>query len=287
MSDRQGEHPGRVVEVMKIVNLIENTKGAEGCVYEHGLSFYIETENHKILLDTGASGDFVDNAEKLGIDLTGIDILVLSHGHYDHSGGIMRFAGINSKAKIYMQKNALDPYYHVNSQMEKYIGVDTAIGDLPQVILLDGDYKIDDELEIFSGVLGRRAWPKGNLELMRRNDTEYIQDDFLHEQYLVISSGNEKVLLSGCAHNGILNILDKYKEKYKDEPDKVISGFHMMKKSGYTEEDVSIIREVAQNLKATKSKYYTCHCTGEEPYLIMKEIMGNQVSWVHSGERIE
>ena len=72
---------------MRIVNLIENTKGAEGCLYEHGLSFYIETEKHKLLADTGASDAFLANAGRLGIDLRQVEHVVISHGHYDHAGG--------------------------------------------------------------------------------------------------------------------------------------------------------------------------------------------------------
>ena len=70
---------------MKLITLVENTKGASGCACEHGLSIYIETNKHKILMDTGASGTFIENAQLLGVDLSQVDMLVLSHGHYDHA----------------------------------------------------------------------------------------------------------------------------------------------------------------------------------------------------------
>ena len=89
---------------MKIINLMEDTKGIEGCKFEHGLSFYIETKQHKLLLDTGATDAFLENAKYMGIDLTQVDTVILSHGHYDHSGGILPFSQINAKADIYMQK---------------------------------------------------------------------------------------------------------------------------------------------------------------------------------------
>ena len=91
---------------MRIINLMEDTPGVTGLYYEHGLSFYIETEKHKILLDTGASSAFIENARHLGIDLKKVDVVVLSHGHYDHAGGILAFAKLNSTAKIYMQRTA-------------------------------------------------------------------------------------------------------------------------------------------------------------------------------------
>ena len=75
---------------MRIVNLIENTAGAPDCVYEHGLSFYIETKKHKILFDFGPGDGIVRNADILNIDLKSVDIAFLSHGHYDHSGGLLK-----------------------------------------------------------------------------------------------------------------------------------------------------------------------------------------------------
>lgn len=96
---------------MRIINLIENTEGRSECVNEHGLSFYIETEKHKALLDLGQTDSSIHNAGILGVDLKAVDTVILSHGHYDHSGGILPFAEINNKAAIYMQKSAGGEYY--------------------------------------------------------------------------------------------------------------------------------------------------------------------------------
>lgn len=272
--------------MMRIVNLIENTPGAEGCLYEHGLSFYIETKNHKLLVDTGASDAFIHNAKVLGIDLAKVDTVILSHGHYDHSGGILPFVALNPNAKIYMQMNAAGAYYHKDETVEKYIGIDQEIKHLPQVVWVDGDLKIDDELELFSHVTGRKLWPQGNLELKELVNGEFLQDEFSHEQYLVISDGDKKFLVSGCAHNGVLNILERYKELYEDNPYAMLSGFHMRKKTDYTDEDIAVMEETAKELCSTNTIFYTGHCTGEFPFEVMKEILGEQLIYVHSGEEI-
>ena len=81
---------------MKIVTLLENTAGDAGLCAAHGLSLYIETPKHKILFDMGPDARFLDNAKKLGVDLSAVDIAVLSHGHYDHGGGLRAFCEINS-----------------------------------------------------------------------------------------------------------------------------------------------------------------------------------------------
>ncbi len=271
---------------MKIVNLIENIDAENGCSFEHGLSFYVETPKHKLLVDTGATGAFADNARCLGVDLTQVDTLILSHGHYDHGGGILAFAALNSHAKIYIRESALNDYYSIKEDGPKYIGLDSQIASLSQVVFVKEDMVIDEELSLFTNVTGRKLWPSGNKVLKCKKDGELVQDDFDHEQYLIIQCEGQEILISGCAHNGIINILDRYEEIRHRQPDMVISGFHMMKKSGYEPSDVELIRGIAETLTCYKTKFYTGHCTGVEAYDILKEIMGNQMQYVKSGEEI-
>ena len=96
---------------IKIITLIENTQGHPECRAEHGLSFYIEMGERRILMDTGASDAFLTNAGKLGVDLGTVDTVVLSHGHYDHTGGAEAFLERNGKAPIYLHRNALAESY--------------------------------------------------------------------------------------------------------------------------------------------------------------------------------
>ncbi len=276
---------------MRIVNLVENTEGVAGCAYAHGLCFYVETEKHKLLSDLGPDAVSLENAEKLGIDLTKVDTVILSHGHYDHSGGIMPFVGINPKAVIYMQDNAGEDYYaddgeEAGDKRFRYIGIDKRIMELPQVKTISGDYRIDDELELFT--IGERthALPSTNKRLLKKEGGKLVPDGFKHEHFLVIGEGKRKVLISGCAHNGIISIMDAYIAKYKKAPDKVISGFHLMKKTEYTEAEIDEIRAIAKELKKYPTEFVTCHCTGVPAYEIMKAVMGEQLCYVHSGEEL-
>lgn len=295
---------------MRIINLAENTEGAAGCGFEHGLCFYIETEHHKLLMDTGQSDLFIKNAEKLGVDLTKVDTVVLSHGHYDHGGGILPFAGINPDAKIYVQASAFGEYYSIDSKGQPhYIGLAEGIRELPQVVVVgskpdsaekedaqseadtegsfeDGIYRIDDELSLFTGIGNEHPIPSANQRLMKKTEEDMVQDDFVHEQCLVINEGTKSVLLSGCAHHGILNILDRYRELYGGDPDVVISGFHMMKRHGYSDEDITMIIDTALELRKLRTVFYTGHCTGVEPYNAMKKLMGDKLHYVHSGDEI-
>lgn len=268
---------------MKIVTLIENTCGQHECISEHGLSLYIETKKHKILLDTGASSNFIYNAIKLGIDLKEIDIAVISHGHYDHTGGLLEFAQINSHAHIYVRENINGDFYHG----DKYIGIDQRIMDLPQLYLVKGDLYIDEELSLFTNVVARKFYPQSNYALSQVIDGVKQQDAFLHEQYLVIMLEEKSILLSGCAHNGILNILDKYQSIYHKMPDVVISGFHMKKKTAYNEDEIKVIQETANQLSQLDTIFYTGHCTGETAFEIMHKIMGEKLRYIHSGDEVK
>lgn len=271
---------------MRIQNLIEDTSADNGCLYEHGLSYYVETPNHRLLVDAGASDKFITNAAKLNIDLTKVDSLILSHGHYDHSGGIMPFAKLNPKASIYIHEKASGDYYSEKPDRTYYAGIDKRIAILPQTITVKEDTRIDDELFLFTNVTGRRHWPQGNKKLKKLVDGNLLQDEFDHEQYLVIKAEGKEILMSGCAHNGILNILDRYIELEGHEPDAVISGFHMMKATGYSEQEIETIRQTACELRKYSTKFYTGHCTGELAFEIMKGILGEQIEYVRSGESI-
>ena len=271
---------------MKIINLIEDTQGTEGLHAEHGLSIYIETSRHKILVDTGASEKTWENAERLGVRPEEIDTVFLSHGHYDHSGGILSFSKINPNARICLHQSAGFAYYNLRDNREKYIGIDAEILQLPQCIFLQAGYRVDEEISVFGDVTGRRKWPGSNLTLKRKEGNRFVQDSFDHEQYIVVEEQGRKVLLSGCAHNGILNILDRYGELYGGRPDIVISGFHMMKKEPYDEKDIAVIRDIGEELSGMDTLFYTGHCTGMQAFHIMKESMGDQLQYMHAGDRI-
>lgn len=268
---------------MRIVTLVENTEGGSGCIAEHGLCIYIETQKHKLLMDSGQTDACVKNAQKLGIDLSAVDTLILSHGHYEHSGGILPFSKLNGKARIIMHAKAPEPHYN----MDKYIGIDKDILKLPDIEFIENDKTLDDELFLFTSVTGRRCFPKGNLRLKMIKDGEKVCDDFSHELFLVISQCGKKFLLSGCAHNGILNILDRYKEIFGSFPDHVISGFHMMKREGeHDEDEIAVIRQTAAELSRLDTVFYSGHCTGQPAFDIMKSIMGDKLRAIHSGDEI-
>ena len=270
---------------MKIITLVENTSGSRNCRTEHGLCLYIETGKHHLLMDTGASDLLLENAAACGVDLTKVDTVILSHGHYDHGGGIPAFAKLNPHAKIYMHEDAAGPYY--SSIGGRYLGLPEGAAELPQVVRVKGFLKIDEELSLFSDIPTAEPLPASNADLMRKEGDTLVPDDFRHEQCLVIRQGGQQILLSGCAHHGILNIMRHYRTLFGKDPDYVFSGFHLRRKDGhYSEEDIRTIVHTAAELKKCRTQFYTGHCTGEKPYEAMKGIMGDKLHYIHCGDTV-
>ncbi len=272
---------------MKIISLSENTTNQESLGTEHGLSLYIETEKNKILFDTGASGLFYENAQKLGVNLSDVEIAVISHGHYDHGGGIKTFLSVNSKAKIYINKRAFNKHYakRPNGELE-YIGLDQTIMPDERIILTDDYYKISEELELFSNVEGNDFVPSGNKSLLMQSEGTQVADSFSHEQNMIIHEKDKTLLLAGCAHRGIVNIINHMKIKLIKEADYVIGGFHLYNAANGKSEDKEVVKKIADYLMKTKSIYYTCHCTGVESYKLLKKYLGDKIRYLSAGSQI-
>lgn len=267
--------------------LSENTTSSEKLGSEHGLSLYIETGTHKILFDTGASGLFAENAEKMGVDLTRVDLAVISHGNYDHGGGLKTFLGINNRAKIYLHHKAFEPHYaNRPGGVKAYIGLDESLLPNERFVFCGDRFVIDHGLELFSGVESKRLVPSGNTDLFMKDGDAFVQDAFAHEQNLIISANGKTLLVAGCAHTGIVNIIDQFNAEKGGLPDYVIGGFHLYNHGTKQNEAPSIVDEIGNILLETQSQYYTCHCTGIESYNRLKTVMGENIDYISTGGQL-
>jgi 7,8-dihydropterin-6-yl-methyl-4-(beta-D-ribofuranosyl)aminobenzene 5'-phosphate synthase len=268
--------------------LVENNAVSDDFKTEHGLSLYIETKNHRLLFDTGASSLFTENAIKLNVNLGDVDTLVLSHGHYDHGGGIKAFLNLNDKADIYLRKGAMDKHYSEQTDGSfKRIGLDESLSDNKRFIYSDDRVQIDDELSLFSNVQGNLFLPSGNESLFALDQDMMIRDDFNHEQNLVIQEAGKRILIAGCAHRGIVNIMNHMRAIGLEEPDIVIGGFHLYARSTDRTEPIDFVEALGAELMKTKSVFYTCHCTGIKAYNELKSIMGDRIHYLATGQIVE
>ena len=253
---------------MKLVTLMENTTACANLRCEHGLSLYLETGDHKILFDAGQSSAFAENAEKLGVDLREVDFAVLSHGHYDHGGGLERFLEINKTAPVYISSHAFEPHYSANG----YIGLDLQLQGKEQLRSVAEETALAEGITLYQ----LEVVPADTAGLEMEEQGQRKPDDFRHEQYLLVEEGGKRILISGCSHKGILQIMEAFR------PDILVGGFHFMK---ITAEET--LRKAAEKLLEYDTVYYTGHCTGQTQYAYLKSVMGDQLHYIATGTTVQ
>lgn len=258
---------------MKITVLMENTALRDDLAAEHGLSLYIETAEKRILFDTGQTGAFADNAAKLGIDLSRVDFCILSHGHYDHGGGLARFLQINDHAPVYLSRHAFGEYFSSG----KFIGLNPELEGNPRLIPVADVLEIGEGITLCSCNDLVRPFSFGVFGQTLRQNGRHLEDAYLHEQYLILEEQNRKICFSGCSHKGVLNILHWLR------PDVFLGGFHFIKIDPEGRE----LQDALGHLKAFPTRYFTGHCTGQAQYDVLKQALGNRLDYLHTGTVIE
>lgn len=272
---------------MKIITLMEDTACAPGFACEHGLSFYIETDGRRLLFDMGQTDLFLKNAAACGVDLSKVDTAFVSHGHYDHGGGLAAFLAVNDRAPVYLHAQAFERHFSHKPDGIKDIGLDAALEANPRLRRVSGVTRIDEKLTLFSDITGADCVPTGNRTLYERENGQYVPDRFVHEQSLLVREDGKTVLFTGCAHRGVVNICARAKELLGRDPDVVVGGMHLFSPSSGKSEPDEKIRAVASRLAQTDSRYYTCHCTGQHAFDVLRGTLGERIAFCAAGSIIE
>ena len=253
---------------------------------EWGLSVYVEFEGKRYLLDTGASHLFAKNARVMGVDLSKVDVGILSHAHYDHANGLAKFFALNKTAPFYLRKGAAENCYHAHKLFGKltyheYIGIHKGwlkrFAD--RIRYVEGDMQIAPNVYLVphktAGLesIGERA------HLSVKENGTYRYDSFDHEQSLVFDTPRGLFVMNSCSHAGADNIVKEIEMTF---PDKriyaILGGFHLFR---YKDGEVRAFAERLRELDV--QRIYTGHCTGDRAYGILREILGDRVQQMHCG----
>lgn len=260
---------------MKITALVENTCYTD-LAATHGLCLYIEHNDRKILFDLGPDQTAFDNASALGIDLSEADTVIISHGHYDHGGGLGELLKLNGKARVFIQEKAFDNHFSQSDTGKRFIGIDKGLKDHPQISFVKGDFVIDESLSLITAK-ALKLYSSANDNLF--DDTG--RDSFEHEQSLVIN-GRKKVLIMGCGHCGVVNILEK-----AGKTDVCIGGFHLYSpRTGITVDKTVLLGTADELKKRPETVFYTCHCTGTEAFKFISQRTEN-LKYLSCGDSVE
>ena len=248
-------------------------------ISEHGFSILIEKDEKKILFDTGHTDVYLKNAQNLNLNLNEVDMIVLSHGHYDHAGGINYLLKEDSTFKVYLQEKAMQEKY----SKDVFKGIDFSnLSKYKNLIKIkEKKIQIMKDVYIFGPVEMKNAFEKPSKDFFVIEKNKKTRDFFEDEVNIVIDTDEGLILITGCAHRGIVNIaIDTIKE-FKKEIKLIIGGFHLKDANALK------INKVIEELNKLDIKtVIPCHCTGSRAFKLFEKNFNNEVKKCNIGEKI-
>lgn len=279
---------------MIITTLVDNTRldNRQDLAVERGLSLHIETESLNILFDMGRGNAFCKNAHLLGVDIGHVDIAVISHRHHDHCNGVLDFISNNAKAKVFLRDGEEKNYYFSAYGFKVDVGVNNGLLNKgnTRFVFIDQPTEIATNVFIITDISTKHEKPKGNRYLYSQSNNCFEHDSFDHELLLVIKENDGLVIFTGCAHSGVLNMIDTTVTYFPGERIKaVVGGFHLVglplfDTIGGTKQDIKDLGLAL--LQYPIDKLYTGHCTGRKAYSLLKEVLGERLETIPTGSCI-
>jgi len=272
---------------MRLTVVADNRTCRDDLTIQHGLCFWIEQKDHQVLFDTGSDASWLQNAERLGVDPLSADMLFISHGHWDHGGGLPALVERGWQGVLVAHPGAWQRKRAVKSgEAERNTGLTWSSTEIE---------KLGVQVEAVSepGPLFDGAWTTGPipgehptpaaLGLQAYIDGAWQPEDFLDEQTLVLETAKGLVVVTGCCHRGVLNTLDAVKASTgRHDIYALIGGLHQ--KDEPRENCLQLARELRN---AGIQKVWANHCTGLHPFAQMREILGDDLVWAEAGTIIQ
>ncbi len=262
---------------MKITTLIENEAGHnKELKNEFGLSLFIEDEDISLIFDTGKSGDFIFNAQKLQIPLNNIKHVVLSHSHFDHTGGIRKLVDtFNNKFTLHISKTFFEEKHRITGVIHEFLGnnfnekyiLDKGIN----INYIDTDeFKLSKNITLFTNFKSLNNFETPTRYYFRKIYDDYILDSMEDELVLGIDTSKGLLIVCGCSHIGIANIVENIKCRTQKKIYGIIGGLHLSKASDER------IKKVLKYFDECNIEFFgVSHCTGEKVTKILRESKKN------------
>ncbi len=263
--------------------LTDNTAREPLCG-EWGLSIFIEHNGHKILLDTGETDLFLQNARKLNVPIEDAEYGVLSHAHYDHSDGMPAFFEANQKAQFMLRAAAKQKCYDLRTDPPKYIGIRDGILETykDRITYLDTDVELYPGARVIGHHTAGLAQQGERASMFVPAGDGWQPDAFAHEQSLVLEVDGGIAVFSSCTHAGAEAVVREAMECFPGRAVRaLIGGLHLFIR---TEDEVRAL--AAQLRRLGVEKIITGHCTGDSALAVLKEELGDAVETLYCGKTI-
>ncbi|MFW6280587.1 MAG: MBL fold metallo-hydrolase [Halanaerobium sp.] len=264
---------------LKMTILVENTVYKQGLLAEHGLSIYLEFDGKKYLFDSGQGLSLKHNAQKLGIALNELDGLILSHGHYDHTGGVPYLLEIKSDLEIYAHPDfQIERYSMRGKRLAPVSYSGPAIKDFNEIRNLS---EIGKNMFLTGEIKNAKNYL--NKKYMRKNNSGYITDNFSDDLSLYFESKDGLIIILGCSHKGVENIIKEIINKSGlSRVDKIIGGMHLMNA------DKNRLKNLSEFFKEINpNEIYPLHCSGKEAASYFRRSLGDKIKFAGVGSIIE
>lgn len=273
---------------VRITTLCDNMTARRGLLAEHGLSLLLEVDGQSILLDTGQTFTMLHNAQVLGVDLRCLDAVVLSHGHFDHTGGLRGLLSRTDEVVVYAHPDLWSNKYVVpGDEPARYVGIpflwDELDGNGARFRFSAGPVQLGDRVLVTGQIARVTPYEQVERRLYIKEKEDWYPDPVWDDQAVVIKTERGLIVALGCAHSGLINTLT-YAQQIAGEQRiyAVVGGTHL---GPAPREQLQATVEALQSFDI--QKLGVSHCTGPKPAALLASVFGERFFYNGAGTVIE
>ncbi len=277
---------------MKITTVIENVSNKDGLVAEHGLCLFVEANESKILVDTGASELAYQNFCTLKLNANDVETIVISHNHYDHIGGLQRFLDHNKKVKFTISSKWDEQLFSKQPfHKAKLISCNEVVNsNLDRAIFVEDQIEIARDVFVCRVKNPIRCFVCKDKRLKKKIASRFVKDDFLHETYLAIIENGTLKIISSCTHNGVVNVIEDAKSRFENVPiSTLVGGLHF---KGRNLDTINCSKRFLNDTisylnNSDLTHLFTCHCTGQKAFEAIDKHCVLRTVYLNVGDAVE